>query len=130
MKHLAWILILCSQILFAQATDTYQFATTAQQQTFHQLTTELRCLVCQNQNLADSNAPLANDLRNQIATKIQAGQSKQDITNYLIARYGDFILYQPPVQKNTLLLWLAPFILLLVGAFFLIRKITATKSES
>ncbi len=85
---------------------------------------ELRCLVCQNQTLADSNAELAGDLRNQVHQLIASGRSDDEIKAYLVARYGDFVLYRPPVQGNTALLWAAPFGLLAVGAatWFMIQR--------
>ena len=87
------------------------------------LALELRCLVCQNQTIADSNADLAIDLRTQIREQIQAGKSDAQIKEYMVARYGDFVLYRPPVQSNTLLLWVAPFLLLAGGITFLIRQL-------
>ena len=80
------------------------------------LAQELRCLVCQNQTIADSNADLAVDLRRVVRAQILEGKSDGDIKNYLIARYGDYVLYKPPVQGNTTLLWFGPFALLLAGA--------------
>jgi cytochrome c-type biogenesis protein CcmH len=80
------------------------------------LSEELRCLVCQNQTLADSNADLAVDLRRQVQTMISAGQSDREIRDFMVARYGDFVLYRPPVQSNTALLWFGPFGLLGAGA--------------
>ena len=79
------------------------------------LSEELRCLVCQNQTLADSNAELAIDLRNQVHEQIAAGRSDGQIRDYMVERYGDFVLYKPPVQGNTALLWGAPFGLLAIG---------------
>jgi cytochrome c-type biogenesis protein CcmH len=79
------------------------------------LESELRCLVCQNQTLADSNAPLAEDLRREVRMLATSGKSDAEIKQYLVARYGDFVLYRPPVQRNTWLLWLGPFALLLGG---------------
>jgi cytochrome c-type biogenesis protein CcmH len=79
------------------------------------LSEELRCLVCQNQTLADSNAELAVDLRNQVHEQIAAGRSDTQIRDYMVERYGDFVLYKPPVQGNTALLWGAPFALLAIG---------------
>jgi cytochrome c-type biogenesis protein CcmH len=81
------------------------------------LALELRCLVCQNQTIADSNADLAVDLRRMVRSQILEGKSDSDIKAYLVARYGDFVLYKPPVQGNTTLLWFGPFVLLLGGAF-------------
>jgi len=79
------------------------------------LATVLRCLVCQNQTLADSNAELAVDLRNQVREQIKAGRSDEQIIDYLVARYGDFVLYRPPVKTTTVLLWAGPFVLLAAG---------------
>ena len=82
---------------------------------------ELRCLVCQNQTIADSNAPLAVDLRNQIREQMAAGKSEQDIVDFMVQRYGDFVLYRPPVKAATILLWAGPFVFLVLGLFFLFR---------
>ncbi len=79
------------------------------------LAAELRCLQCQNQTLADSNAPLAVDLRQEIRELLAKGQSDQQVKDYLVARYGDFVLYRPPVKTNTLLLWFGPGLLLAGG---------------
>ena len=82
------------------------FENQQQQDRFDQLTRELRCLVCQNQNLADSDAPLAHDLRREVYEMVQSGQNNEDIKTFLVERYGDFVLYRPPVQNNTYLLWI------------------------
>ena len=82
---------------------------------------ELRCLVCQNSTLADSDAPLAEDLRREIRTQMRAGKTDAEIVNYLVARYGDFVRFRPPVNNTTALLWFGPFLLLLVGGFVLYR---------
>jgi cytochrome c-type biogenesis protein CcmH len=79
------------------------------------LAAELRCLVCQNQSLADSHAPLAIDLKNQVREQLQAGRSEREIIDYMTQRYGDFVLYRPPFKASTLLLWLGPALLLLIG---------------
>jgi len=79
------------------------------------LSTELRCLVCQNQTLSDSSAPLAEDLRREIRELIAKGMTDKEITEYLVARYGDFVRYRPPVKSQTLLLWVGPTVLLLAG---------------
>lgn len=85
---------------------------------------ELRCLVCQNQTIADSNADLAIDLRTQIREQITAGKTDRQIKDYMVARYGDFVLYRPPVQSNTVLLWVAPFLLLIGGIAFLFWQLS------
>lgn len=92
------------------------FENAEQEARFNQLTLELRCLVCQNQNLADSDAPLAHDLREEIHGMMMAGKDDDEIKTFLVERYGDFVLYKPPVKGNTLVLWVAPIALLLIGA--------------
>jgi cytochrome c-type biogenesis protein CcmH len=82
---------------------------------------ELRCLVCQNATLADSSAPLAEDLRREIRTLMREGKSDKEVVEYLVARYGDFVLYRPPVNSNTALLWFGPFLILIIGSFVLYR---------
>lgn len=83
----------------------------------------LRCLVCQNQTIADSHAELANDLRREIRAQIAAGRSDREILDFMVARYGDFVLYRPPVKASTMVLWAGPFVLLLGGAFGLARHL-------
>ncbi len=87
------------------------------------LSRELRCLVCQNETLADSRADLAVDLRNEIREQMKAGKTDQEIIAFLTARYGDFVLYRPPVKATTYLLWFGPFVLLLGGLFLLFRYV-------
>jgi cytochrome c-type biogenesis protein CcmH len=87
------------------------------------LSGELRCLVCQNQTLADSNAPLAVDLRNQVRDQLQRGKSERDVRAFMVERYGDFVLYKPPLKASTVLLWAGPFLLLLLGAAALARRL-------
>jgi cytochrome c-type biogenesis protein CcmH len=89
----------------------------------NELAVELRCLVCQNQTLADSNAPLAVDLRNQIREQLKAGKSEQDVVDFMVARYGDFVLYRPPLKPTTVALWAGPFAILVFGAWLLVRRI-------
>jgi cytochrome c-type biogenesis protein CcmH len=95
------------------------FDTPGQEERFKQLTLELRCLVCQNQNLADSDAQLAHDLRAEVHEMLMAGNTDEEIKTFMVERYGDFVLYRPPVQQNTYLLWLGPFVILLIGAIIL-----------
>ena len=95
------------------------FENQLQQDRFNQLTEELRCLVCQNQNLADSDAQLAHDLRAEVHEMLLAGNSNDEIKQFMVERYGDFVLYRPPVQKNTYLLWVGPMMLFLGGALIL-----------
>lgn len=109
--------------VYAAGTDIYQFKSNTQQLRFQKLSSDLRCLVCQNQNLAESNAPLAADLRKQIAQHIVAGYSDEYIIAYLVNRYGNFILYKPPFIETTAALWLAPFLLLVIGFVILYVRI-------
>ena len=98
----------------AESTEVYPFASKLKKAQFKQMLQEFRCLVCQNQNLADSNAPLAKDLRQLIYQRLQKGESEQQIKKYLVSRYGEYILFKPPFSPLTYLLWLGPFILLLI----------------
>ena len=107
------------------AQEPLVFSSQEQEKRYNDLTVELRCLVCQNQNLADSDAPLAQDLRQEIYAMMQAGQSNDQIKTFMVERYGDFVLYRPPMQGNTLALWTIPGVLLFIGAivvFFTVRN--------
>ena len=120
---LSCLLVMCgllSQSLYADA--IYPLDTPKQQAQFQGLLRELRCLVCQNQDLADSNAGLAKDLREEVYTHVKAGESDDEIVRYLTARYGDFILFKPPVKSITSILWLGPFLFLAVGLGLFWRK--------
>lgn len=97
------------------AIDTYEFKDEAERERFRTLTEELRCPKCQNQNIADSNAPIATDLRREIFRMLEEGKSNDEIVDYLVARYGDFVRYKPPVNTRTLLLWYGPAGLLVGG---------------
>jgi cytochrome c-type biogenesis protein CcmH len=112
-------LILVMLMVFANvsysAVEVVQFEDTATQQRYKKLIDELRCLVCQNQNLADSNAPLAQDLRNEIVKMLEQGASDRQVVDFMVNRYGDFVLYRPPFKPSTFLLWLGPFIFLIAG---------------
>lgn len=100
----------------AWSIDPVQFDDPVQMKRFKALVEEFRCLQCQNQNLADSDAPLAVDLRREIADMIRADRSDDEIRGFLVQRYGDFVLYNPPVKPSTWFLWFGPFMLLLVSA--------------
>ena len=109
----------------ASAQEPLVFDSPEQEARFVELTIELRCTVCQNQNLADSDAPLAQDLRQEIYEMMTAGRSDEEIKTFLVERYGDFVLYRPPMQGNTLALWAVPVVLLFGGAvavFFVVRN--------
>ena len=112
-----------SSLGFAYNPALYPFKNPVQQQRFQQLTGQLRCLVCQNESLAASLAPLAGDLRNKVYVMMREGKNNSQITDYLRTRYGDFVSYKPPVDRRTYLLWFGPFFLLLLGVFILFRKV-------
>jgi cytochrome c-type biogenesis protein CcmH len=94
------------------------------------IASELRCLVCQNQTLADSNAELAIDLKKQLREKLASGMSDQEVIDFMVQRYGDFVLYKPRLQPSTWLLWFGPFLILIGGLIFLVFKIRRRQKES
>ncbi|MDO5692307.1 MAG: cytochrome c-type biogenesis protein CcmH [Pseudomonadota bacterium] len=96
----------------------------------HQLTQDLRCLVCQNESLADSHAPLAMDLKREIRTKMEQGESDAQIRDFLLQRYGDFVNYNPPLKASTLLLWVGPLLLLGAGGFVVWRAVRGRVARS
>lgn len=104
----------------AAGASTLQFASAAQEQRFHALTGQLRCVMCQNESLADSQAPIAHDLRRQVLELMNQGRSDEQIKAYLVERYGQFVLYRPQVEPQTWLLWFGPPVLLLAGAAALV----------
>lgn len=111
-----WLIVLGLAFAFTtQAVEIRQFDDPAKQQAYENLVKELRCLVCQNQSLADSDADLAKDLRNEVYSIIQSGKNEQEAAQFLVDRYGDFVLYNPPLKASTSILWIGPFILLLGG---------------
>lgn len=97
------------------AIDTFEFSSEAERQRYRSLIEELRCPKCQNQNIADSDAPIAMDLRSEIYRMLEEGKSNEEIIDFLVSRYGDFVLYNPPLTSRTLLLWYGPAGLLLIG---------------
>ena len=115
--------LLLASTLIAQ--EPFEFRSAEEETRFQELTLELRCAVCQNQNLADSDAPLAQDLRQEIYDMMQAGRTDDEIKAFMVDRYGDFVLYRPPMKGNTLALWVLPAVLLGIGALaviFTVRK--------
>ncbi len=114
MKH--WLLVLLFLVsTLGFAIDDHQLADPEQQKAYELIISELRCLVCQNQTIADSNAELAADLRRQVYEMLQQGKSKDDIVQFMTDRYGDFVLYNPPLQIKTALIWLGQIAFLLTG---------------
>jgi cytochrome c-type biogenesis protein CcmH len=117
------LLLLLALAAPALAIDPIEFRDRAEETRFQKLTRELRCLVCQNQDLADSDADLAKDLRHEIFEMMRAGKSDAEIKEFHTARYGDFVLYKPPVQANTWVLWFGPLLVLLAGAVVVVRVV-------
>jgi cytochrome c-type biogenesis protein CcmH len=121
-RLLVLLLLISSQVF---AVDYRQLSDPEQQKTYELINSELRCLVCQNQTIADSNAELAADLRRQVFEMLQQGKSKDEIVQFMTDRYGDFVLYNPPLKTKTALLWLGPVAFLITGLimiFWFIRR--------
>ena len=116
-QHVLLVALLAfAGVTHAQAIEPMPFANHAQELRFQHLTQQLRCPMCQNETLADSNAPIARDLRNQIFQLMQQGKSDDEIKQYLVARYSDYVLYDPPLKPGTWLLWFGPLLILCAGS--------------
>ncbi|NBC99953.1 cytochrome c-type biogenesis protein CcmH [Atlantibacter hermannii] len=113
--------LLVSFSVFA-AIDTYQFKDEAQEQQFRELTAQLRCPKCQNNSIADSNAMIASDMRQKVYELQQQGQTQQQIIDYMVARYGNFVTYEPPITPGTIVLWLLPALFILGGIIVVVRR--------
>ncbi len=109
--------------------EAFDFTAGVDEARYKSLISELRCLVCQNQSLADSDAGLAHDLRKEVYELMDQGQSDEQIVDFLVQRYGDFVLYNPPVKPATYLIWFGPFALLLIGLFVLIRTLRQHRQD-
>lgn len=121
LKYIQWLLLCCTLMGSAYAEDLYPFESPKQSAQFQHLLRDLRCLVCQNQDLVDSNAELAADLRHEVYTLVKEGRSDDEVMHYLTARFGDFILFKPPVKSVTYFLWIGPLVFLLMGLFIFKR---------
>lgn len=125
-----FLLLVVSLAVTAQARfEVHKFDNPQQEERYRRLTNELRCLVCQNQNLADSNADLAQDLRQKTYEMIRAGAADKEIIDYMVARYGEFVLYRPAFNAKTVLLWAGPFLILALGMLILISFIRRQRHE-
>jgi cytochrome c-type biogenesis protein CcmH len=111
----------CSLSVAAAPIETFKFDSPDTEKVFHKLSEELRCLVCQNQNIAESNADLAKDLRLEIYTMLSEGKTEDEIVDFMVERYGDYVLYRPPFEPMTWLLWFGPLIIFIIGLIFVIR---------
>lgn len=127
------VFLLCLSLSAMAATDLYEFETPEQEQRFRVLLDELRCPKCQNQSLADSDAGIAQDMRVRVESMIKEGKSDEEIVDYFVSRYGDFVSYRPPVTPTTSILWLAPLLLLGSGAVvivLLLRRASARVDDN
>lgn len=136
MKH--WLAMLFAVLMasvgsisvsYAVNLETYQFDDPKKEALFRELINELRCPKCQNQSIADSDAPLAKDLRDRTYLMVQQGATKQEVVDYMVARYGDFAYYRPPVRLSTLVLWLGPVLVVLIGALVIIVRVRQQRHE-
>jgi cytochrome c-type biogenesis protein CcmH len=123
LQLLALALALVAGLAAAQAIEPMPFKDHAQELRFQHLTSQLRCPMCQNETLADSNAPIARDLRHEVFKLMQEGRSEAQIKQYLVARYSDYVLYDPPVNPTTWLLWFGPLLILLGGTVVVVVTI-------
>jgi len=122
-------ILLLGGVAHAQVASVYSFDTAQQEQRFQDLIAELRCPKCQNQNIADSNAPISKDMRAEVYRRMQAGQSNDEIVDALVDRFGEFILYRPRVEKRTLLLWATPVIAVLGGLLVVIGVVIRSRRQ-
>lgn len=135
MRHFAlFVLILLSNVKALAAIDPYEFESETQRERYQHFIEDLRCPKCQNQNLAGSDAPIANDLRHELQRLLKEGKTDGEIVDYMVSRYGEFILYKPPFDKKTAVLWLAPIAFFVAGILVLIniarrRSISKTSTE-
>ncbi len=124
MKRLLLLIMVGLWIAPTQAAiEAYQFDSAEMEADYKQLIEELRCLVCQNQSLAGSDADLARDLRRETYQMLQQGKSQQEVVDFMVARYGDFVMYRPQFKSSTYLLWLGPFLLLLLVLYLVVRRL-------
>jgi cytochrome c-type biogenesis protein CcmH len=123
LKSIVALLLALSAALATAKEAAPEAADPALEARMTRITSELRCLVCQNQTIADSNAGLAVDLRRETREMLRQGKSDEEIVAYMTARYGDFVLYRPPLKANTVLLWTGPFLLLALGLWLLARRV-------
>ncbi|MES9855813.1 MAG: cytochrome c-type biogenesis protein [Sedimenticola sp.] len=129
MRRVFLLVLLLFPLVGFAAIDAYEFTDPAKEARFKVLIAELRCLVCQNQNLADSNSELAQDMRKLTYEMVRRGDSSEKVVAFMVDRYGDFVMYRPPLRSRTFLLWVGPFIILAVGLFFLVNIIRSRRDE-
>lgn len=128
MRFLALLSLLFSTISFA-AIDTYEFKSSVDEKRFHDLAAELRCPKCQNQNIADSDSPIAKDLRRELYRMVDSGAQDTEVIDFMVTRYGDFVLYRPKVNSQTWFLWYGPYLLLGVGLLVILMIVYLRKAN-
>lgn len=134
-RIVAWVVVCVLAVLipslsFAVVFEPREFASAQHEARYKRLNAELRCLVCQNQNIAGSDAALAQDLRREVFRMLNEGLSDEQIVDYMVQRYGDFVLYRPPVKGTTLALWAGPFVLVVLGLVFLWRVMNRRRATT
>ena len=132
MKLFRWLLLsvaLCSAVAWG-VIETYEFSSPALEARYKALSQELRCPKCQNQNIADSNAPISRDLRAIVHEKLETGATDSEIIDFLVDRYGEFVRYRPGLDRNTLWLWSAPLILLLMAMAVVLLQIRRDRASA
>jgi len=128
MQRYLFLLMLWAPLSWA-AIDAYEFRTPVDEIRFQELTAELRCPKCQNQNIADSDAPIAKDLRREVYRLINAGAADSEIVDFMVTRYGEFVLYRPVVNSHTWFLWYGPYLVLGVGALVILMIVYLRKAN-
>ncbi|MGH8547167.1 MAG: cytochrome c-type biogenesis protein [Methylococcales bacterium] len=127
---LGMLILLACFVNVTAKVEVLTFSSSEHEARYKKMIAELRCLVCQNQNIESSNADLAKDLRQQVYTRIENGEADESIIAYMVARYGDFVLYKPPLNATTAPLWVGPFALLALGILVLVRLIRSRKIDA
>ena len=124
------VLLAITLSVSANSIEVYTFENKQQEKVYHSLTQDLRCLVCQNQNIAESNAELAKDMRRKTYEMVKQDKSEKEISAFMVTRYGDFVLYRPPFEPMTWLLWFGPLIIFIIGILFVVRFMKSQKSDA
>lgn len=128
MRNLLLLLLLVTPLSWA-AIDVYQFKSQGDEERFQQLTAELRCPKCQNQNIADSDSPIAKDLRREVYRLVDSGAADTEVVDFMVTRYGEFVLYRPKVNSQTWFLWYGPYVLLGLGALVILLIVFLRKAN-
>lgn len=124
------VLLACTHYAAATVNDVYPFDSAADRERFQTLTEELRCPKCQNQDIADSAAPIASDMRDEVYRMVRAGYDNEAIINSLVARFGEFVRYKPRVEKRTLILWATPVLVILIGVLMIAVMVIRSRRNS